>query len=293
MSVFGKLNRMFSWKKKDGIELPVASPAGGDVPGDYGVIVEIEHYSVLDNEEKINEALRGKLKGRFLWNREVEYTDKIEPQDSRNHSMYFRRFTLSDQSDFQSFAQVIKTFDRVLGVRRWNGSWTMTATERREEKRERKRIAKTKRMLSRKWKKEREDKLAELKKLVTETERSDNQTYGPPASPSKLNPQEFEQFLASLSRCKVEVRVIYQHHSGELYYYEREVSELLGADVILFFEKTIGNTLKLFPSEKDKSFFEIPFTVEYRQKNGKRFARLICTLITYLDISHCKLFVRE
>lgn len=281
MSIFRKLIGMLGKKKQDVVESPATvnqempvvpvKEEKKDKPVKYVVIVEMEHPGVLANEERIKEAIRGKLKGDL-------YTSccfaESGPQ-TNSLAPCIRRFALTEESDFEPFAQAMKTIDGVIGVKKGDGPWTKTTAEKRMEEEERKRIAKEREKRAKKSEKERKRKLAELKKSEEETRRFDEKTYGPPSTASQLNREEFEEFLASIDRCEAEARAVFSDIlAGGFLYYKREVSKLSGNEVVAFFEKAMNGPLRL-PFQRQSSFYDIPFLVEYRQNNGRKFAHLM------------------
>jgi hypothetical protein len=281
MSIFGRLANVFGGKKQNIAELPVPkheeTPAvpteerKNDEPVKYGVIVEMEHPGVLVEEEKIKEVLRGKLRGKVSW--AIFFSES--GLDNNSLAPCIRRFVLTEQSDLESFTQAMKTIDGVIGVKKGDGPWTKTATEQRAEEKEKKRIAKEKKKRAEESWKEREYKLAEFKKLKEETKKSDEETYGSPSTASRLYRQEFEEFLASVGHCEVEARAVFSDiFAGGFLDYEREVAKLAGNEVVAFFEKAMNGALRM-PFQGQISFYDIPFSVEYRQNNGRKFAHLM------------------
>lgn len=280
MSIFGRLLAMLSGKKQDVAEPPMnqeETPAvpveekKKDEPVKYGVIVEMEHPGVLADEERIKEAIRGKLKGGLYSG--ISFAES--GPETNSLAPCIRRFALTEQSDFKPFTQAMKTIDGVVGVKKGDGPWTKTVAEQRAEEKEQKRIAKEKEKRAEESWKERKRKLAELKKLKEETKKSDEETYGPPTTASRLNRQEFEEFLASIGRCEAEARAAFSDILADGFLdYKREVAELSGNEVVPFFEKAMNGPLRI-PFQAQSSFYDIPFVVEYRQSNGRKFAHLM------------------
>jgi len=298
MSIFKKLVGVLVGKKHDIAEPPVsqemsAAPAKKnkeEEPVKYGVIVEMEHPCVLVDEEKIKKVVCGKLKGNLYCG--IPFAES-GPQ-TNSLAPCIRRFALTEQSDFEPFARAMKTIDGVIGVKKGDGPWIKTAAEKRTEEKERKRIAKEKEKQAKESRKERKRKLKEFKKLEEETKKSDEEAYGSPSTASQLNRQEFEEFLNSIGRCEVEARSVFSDLlAGGFLDYKREVAELSGNEVVAFFEKAMNGPLRL-PFQREISFYEIPFLVEYRQKNGRKFAHLMVGggKPTFIMASY-DLFVRE
>ena len=279
MSIFGKLFSVFSRKKQGVIETPkvpnnkeqpVVSEEKKNEPVKYGVIVEMEHPGVLADKEKVKEAIRDKLRGGLYF---AACFSESGPE-TNSLAPCVRRFALDDQSDFQSFVQAMKTIDGVIGVKKGDGPWTKTKAEQQAEDKERKRIAKEKEKRAEEGWKERERKLAEFKKLKEETKRSDEETYGPSSAFSRLSQKELEEFLTPIVHCEAEVRGVFSDMmAGGFINYEREVAKLSGNDVVSFFEKSMNGKLRM-PFQKKSPFYDIPFSVEYRQNNGRKFAHL-------------------
>lgn len=279
MSIFGKLASVFGGKKQV-VELPasgreeppvVPTEKKEDEPVKYGVIVEMEHPGVLADEDRIKEAIRGKLKGGLYSG--ISFAES--GPNTNSLALCVRRFALTDQSDFEPFTQAMKTIDGVIGVKKGDGPWTKTAAEQRAEEKEQKRITKEKEKRAEEGWKERERKLAEFKKLEEETKKSDEETYGLPATASRLSRQEFEEFLASIGHCEAEARATFSDIlAGGFLDYKHEVAELSGNEIVAFFEKAMNGALRM-PFQGQSSFYDIPFSVEYRQNNGRKFAHLM------------------
>jgi hypothetical protein len=105
---------------------------------------------------------------------------------------------------------------------------------------------------------------------------ADIQIYGPISPQTPLNRRTFDLFLASIDRCQVEVIATFQDILGGRFNYKRESGKLKGSEVVAFIEKAINGSLRA-PFNKQISFYDIPFWVEYRKNNGKQFAYLAAT----------------
>lgn len=274
MNVFGKLYSMFGKRRGPSESARVQDTVGSDGKKDdsarYEVIVEMEHPGVLVDEEETRNAVQGKLRGHLY----SALCFSESGPDTNSLAPCIRRFFLEDQSDFEPFAGAIKTIGGVVGVKKGNGPWKRTPGEQQAAEEERKQIAKEKQRRVEENDKRRKTELAEFKKLEAETKRSDEDTYGPSSGASRLNEREFEEFLASVEHCQVEAIGIFSDMlAGGFMGYKREFAELSGKDVIPFFERVMNSTLRI-PFQRECTFYEIPFSVEYREKNGKKFARL-------------------
>lgn len=140
-------------------------------------------------------------------------------------------------------------------------------------------------------------KITELKRLIEETEIFNEKNYGPPTNISPINQQEFQSFLTSIDRCQVEGRVVFayiRNRSLDELGYERETAELSsGKEVVQFLEQAMNGKLNLLFLAKC-SFYNIPFSVEYRQKEGKGFVHLLVVINKpSLGIARYDFFVRE
>lgn len=242
-----------------------------DKPVLYGVIVELEHPGVLADEASIKNATSGQLTGE-LYLVGMAFAESGSDVNSLAHCI--RRLALANKSDFEPFMKAMMTINGVTGVKKDTGPWTRTRAEKRAEEKERKRIAKEKKRLAEKDAKERTRKLEKLKMHETKEEQSDNETYGSPGPAARLDRPQFEEFLSSIDNGKVEARVIFSDIlAGGFLGYERVVDKLSGDKISAFFEQTMNGDLRA-PLQPKIAFYDIPFMVEYRERDGKKFAHL-------------------
>ncbi|MDO9231400.1 MAG: hypothetical protein Q7U36_02895 [bacterium] len=121
-------------------------------------------------------------------------------------------------------------------------------------------------------------KLEELNQIEEEGARSDDELYGPssvPVSVSRLDWKQFEKFTASIEFCKVEARVSFSDiFAGGFLDFKREIAEISGSEVVPFFERAINGPLRML-FQTETSFCELPLAVEYREKDGHKFAHLM------------------
>jgi len=244
---------------------------GDDHPIKYEIIVGMEHPGVLAGKEKIQETVSGKLGGEL-------YSSPAFAEsggDTNSLAPCIRRFALTEQSDFEPLREALMTIPGVIEVKKDGDAWDRTAYEKEVEESEQQRIAEGKEKRAKESLEERKHKLAELQKLEEETEKSDEENYGPPTSASQINHQKFQEFISSIGRCEVEARMAYGDlMAGGFLGYEREITELTsGKDAVPFFEEALNTKLQL-PFQGKSSFPEIPFSVEYRQNNGRKYTHL-------------------
>lgn len=128
MNIFKKLIEAFSGKKRNAVkqlhEEPLVVPTENkkeDEPVGYRVIVgmSMERIFGLPDEEVVT-ALNGKLDG-------LLYTGNFISErgpDTDSYAPCIRRFTLTKESDFEPFAQAMKTLNGVIGVKKGDGPWT-------------------------------------------------------------------------------------------------------------------------------------------------------------------------
>jgi len=116
-----------------------------------------------------------------------------------------------------------------------------------------------------------------LRELEEET-KNDEEIYGPSIAAIRLDgqEQEFKEFLNFIDYCRVEIGVMFfKDTDGSFLSYKKRTDVLQGSEIISFFEKAINGTFRA-PFQKGRvSFLEIPFSVEYRQSKGKKFAHLM------------------
>ena len=141
--------------------------------------------------------------------------------------------------------------------------------------------------------KEKKKKLEEFRKLEEETEKKDEEVYGPSVAMTRFNYREFEEeFVNSIGRCNAEARVLFWGLEGFIDYKRLETELSSGREAVSFFEKAMEEFHFLL--QPHIPFKEIPFRIEYRNKNGKRFAHLrVKGGHPTMLIAEYDLFVRE
>lgn len=239
----------------------------------YEVIVEMKDPFVLENNKKIAELIKGKIKG-------TAYSTTVTAVGgicSDNFKLFIRPLFLSRKYDFKPFAEALMTIDGVIAVTKGDGGadWKKTESEKKkEEAEENKRIEAMEKKIREDLEKKRQG-LKEVAELKKKAELSDRETYGPPGETSKLDWQEFENFLGSIGECEVEAVALFFNPIGcDFIEQKRETAKTSGDKVISFFTYQLNNNLSL-PSNGKVSFYELPLSVEYREKDGKKFARII------------------
>ncbi|MFA5967389.1 MAG: hypothetical protein WC805_02650 [Patescibacteria group bacterium] len=119
MNIFLRLIEKFKGKKQNVVEPSVIPTEKKEELAKYDVIVEMEHFSVLMDNEKINEAVQGKLKGNLYMSgcfaESGTFTDYS--------TALVRRFALTEESDFEPFAQIMKEIAGVIDVKKVGSSW--------------------------------------------------------------------------------------------------------------------------------------------------------------------------
>ena len=122
---------------------------------------------------------------------------------------------------------------------------------------------------------ERKKKLVEFKKLGEASEKADEAKYGPHIPSSRLNLLQFQEFITSIQHGEIEVLASFSDIlAGGFLDYKRKTAVIASSEEIIpFFEKALNGECRL-PMQGKSAFSAIPFLVEYRQQNGKKFARL-------------------
>jgi len=262
----------------------------------FEVIVEMESPFVLFKEDKIAAlALSSKLDG------EVYLSPYFAEGGALSNTLapFIRRFFLTKQEDFPIFAKAMKTIPGVLGIKKGGGPWEKTKEEKEAEEAENKRIAEEKRKQAEKSWKERERQFSEWKKQEQERQENDEANFGPPTILSKLDSQKFQEFVSAIGKCQAEGSALYFNLLDPLgsksIRYKRIIEEISsGEEAVRFLEKVMNKEFRL-PCKEETPFFKIPFAVEYRQKQGKRFVHLHvkATGKTNFSVAAFDLYIRE
>jgi hypothetical protein len=235
----------------------------------YEVIVEIEDIDnmfCLGSEETISTALQKKtFKGGI-------YSNICFAQSDNNSLGLVKRFSLQYEEDFLSFAEAMINIPGVKNVKKDEGPWTRTWKERRAFRKEKERIQNEKEQRAKEFQKQREKDLESFKYLSEECMKKYEQRFGPGKEFVDGDWAIFKEFTTPITNCTGEFFVAFSDIlAGGFMRYVHEIKEFSSVEEALsFLLICVNDNLVPFYSQV-KDIHDIPFSCNYREKDGKKF----------------------
>ena len=114
-------------------------------------------------------------------------------------------------------------------------------------------------------------------KISLEFKKTDEENFGPAQNPERMNVEKFKNYVASFGKCKTEGRLtITDNRTHEVYYDFRRLSFVTddGEDAVASIRVMLSDRIANPFLNKKPAIFDIPFDVEYREKDGKKYISL-------------------
>ena len=133
-------------------------------------------------------------------------------------------------------------------------------------------------------------------KISLEFKKSDEEKYGPEKDSEKMNVEKFKSYIYSFGKCKTEGRLtIIDSRTHQIYYdfHRLSCADNSGEDALSSIRVMLADRIANPFLTKRQAIFDIPFEVEYRELNGKRYVALSFSSRNGEKIVKQEFYIRE